>query len=89
MIPSHAVGMNSISRPASDARRLATSISKPTSSPCLLRMAQGTKVDTPTRMVPRCLIWSSRLGREVSVADPQPVTISAAAQMAARIYLLL
>ena len=56
MMPSHAVGTNSTLRPESAAKRFATSISKPISSPCLLRIAQGTNVDIPTRNVPRSLI---------------------------------
>ena len=61
MIPAHAVGTNSTSTPMSSATLVATSISKPTSSPFLLRIAQGTKVDIPTRSVPRFFTCSTTL----------------------------
>ncbi|CSB35493.1 Uncharacterised protein [Vibrio cholerae] len=67
IMPSHAVGTNSTCQPESAAKRLATSISKPISSPCLSRIAQGTKVDIPTRSVPRSLI-ASRLGVSLATA---------------------
>ena len=73
-MPSHAVGTNSTFQPESSARRFATSISKPTRSPCLLRIAQGTKVDIPTRSEPRSLILS-RLG--VSEAKVGKLTANA------------
>ena len=64
MIPSQAVGMNSISTSMSDASFFATSISKPTSSPFLSRIAHGTNVDMPTFSAPRFLIVSMTLSDE-------------------------
>ncbi len=58
MIPAHLVGTNSTLTPISAARRLATSISNPTSCPLLSFMAQGTKVDIPTLSTPRFMTCS-------------------------------
>ena len=64
MIPAQAVGTNSMSTSMSAATFFATSISKPTSSPFLSRMAQGTKVDMPTLSAPRFLMVSMTLSDE-------------------------
>ena len=64
MIPSQAVGTNSAATPMSAASFLATSISKPTSSPFLSRIAHGTNVDMPTFSAPRFLIVSMTLSGE-------------------------
>ena len=55
----------------SSATFLATSISKPINSPCLLRIAHGTKVDMPTINLPRFLIVSITLS-EVSCCWVSP-----------------
>ena len=73
MIPDHFVGMNSASTPMSWATRLATSISKPTKFPDLSCIAQGTKVDMPTRSTPRfitcsCMLSPAPSGRAVWAA---------------------
>ena len=52
MMPDHLVGTNSTLTPMSLAKRVATSISKPTNLPVLSFMAQGTKVEKPTRSTP-------------------------------------
>ncbi len=65
MIPDHFVGMNSALTPMSRAMRLATSISKPMKFPDLSCIAQGTKVDIPTRRTPRFITCSS-------MASPAP-----------------
>ena len=61
MMPDHLVGTNSTLTPMSSARRVATSISKPISLPVLSFMAQGTKVDMPTRSTPRWITCSTTL----------------------------
>ena len=61
MIPDHLVGMNSTATPMSSASLLATSISNPTRLPVLSFIAQGLKVDMPTRSTPLLSTVSSVL----------------------------
>ena len=85
MSPSQGVGTNSIPTPMSPATFFATSISNPTSSPFLFRIAQGTKIDMPALSTPRFLIVSTTLpdtgcfGSSCAAAPAATATTSAAA----------